>query len=87
MGQLNSTISKVFDRLERVLVLINEGRGGNDLVETNRGPKFVGIKLNYVKNKKYIDECDGVSNYDLENLSVECEDDNEEEIRFLQEEI
>ena len=56
----------MFDRLERVMVLTNEGRGGNDFVETKSIPKFEGIKLDYAKNKKYIDECD------LEKLFVGC---------------
>ena len=57
------------------------------MVETKREPKFEGIKLDYVKNRKCIDECENTSNYDLKKLFVECEDDEEEEAHFLQEEI
>ena len=36
-GDLDDVITKVFDRIKRVLVLINEAKGGNDLVETKKG--------------------------------------------------
>ena len=37
---LNEQISRVFIRLQKVLVLILQANGGNDLVETKRGKKF-----------------------------------------------
>ena len=35
--ELNEIITKVFNRLKIVLVLIIDGDGGNELVETKRG--------------------------------------------------
>ena len=43
-------INKVFDCLEKVLRLINEGRGSNDLVESKRGLKHDGLKFDHLKN-------------------------------------
>ena len=40
-GELNEVITKVFNRLKIVLVLIIEGDGGNELVETKRGKVFL----------------------------------------------
>ena len=37
---LTCVISKVYDRLKKVLILIVEGNGGNDFVETKRGKKW-----------------------------------------------
>ena len=48
-GFLDEIISKVFKRLEKVLCLINKGEGGNDLVETKRGPRAE-LKVDYYKN-------------------------------------
>ena len=53
-GDLDDVITKFFDRIKRVLVLINEGKGGNDLVETKRGVEHVDIKFNYTLNLKNI---------------------------------
>ena len=52
-GSLDDVISKVFKRLKKVLCLINEGEGGNDLVETQRGPK-IDLKFDYGKNLEMI---------------------------------
>ena len=52
-GCLDDVISKVFKRLKKVLCLINEGEGGNDLVETQRGPK-IDLKFDYGKNLEMI---------------------------------
>jgi len=38
-------IEKVWMRLKNVLVLIIEGRGSNDLVETKRGKKFRNLDM------------------------------------------
>ena len=40
-GKLNELITKVFNRRKSFLVLIVEGNGGNELVESKRGKKFV----------------------------------------------
>ena len=40
-GHLNDIISKVFGRLQKVLVLVVEGKGSNELVETKRGKQHV----------------------------------------------
>ena len=42
---MNNVMSKVFDRIKRVLALINEGGGGNDLVESKWGIKYEKLKL------------------------------------------
>ena len=48
-GFLDKIILKVFKRLEKVLCLINEGQGSNDLVETKRGSR-VELEFDYYKN-------------------------------------
>ena len=76
-GDLDDVITKVFDRIKRVLVLINEGKGGNDLVEAERGVEHVDIKFDYTLNLKNIakaneytimveDEDDGAIQIDVE---------------------
>ena len=44
-GHLDFMIEKVFKRLQKVLVLIVEAKGKNDLVETKRGKKFANLDL------------------------------------------
>ena len=44
-GHLDEMITKVYKRLKKVLVLIAEARGKNDLVETKRGKKFQDLDL------------------------------------------
>ena len=44
-GHLDKVIEKVFERLQKVLVLIAEAKGKNDLVETKRGKKFQDLDL------------------------------------------
>ena len=44
-GYLDQNIENVFKRLHKVLVLIVEGNGSNDLVESKRGVKNKNIKL------------------------------------------
>ena len=44
-GELNEVIIKVFNRLKIVLILIIEGNGGNELVETKRGKGFCNLDL------------------------------------------
>ena len=44
-GHLDTMIAKVCKRIEKVLVLIVEGKGKNDLVETKRGKKFADLDL------------------------------------------
>ena len=44
-GTLDKMITSVFKRLRRVLVLIIEAKGKNDLVETKRGKKFAALDL------------------------------------------
>ena len=62
---LNNVISKVFDRLEKVFSLINEGKGSNDLVESKHGLKYERLKFDHLKNIWYqkeavIDFSDGI---------------------------
>ena len=44
-GKLNELITKVFNRLKKVLVLIVKGNGGNGLVESKRGKKISNVDL------------------------------------------
>ena len=53
-GDLDDSITKVFDRIKRVLVLINEGNGANDLVETKRGVAHDDIKFDFKLNSTNI---------------------------------
>ena len=46
-GNFNHVISKVFDRMKKVLALINKGRGGNDMVKCKRGGKYENLKFDY----------------------------------------
>ena len=48
-GALDCIISHVFTCLERVVCFINEGEGGNNLVETRRGP-LEDVKNNFANN-------------------------------------
>ena len=47
---LTCVISKVYDRLKKVLILIVEGNGGNDFVETKRGKKWKNLDTKPVIN-------------------------------------
>lgn len=40
-GQLDGIINKVYGRLKKVLVLVVDGKGSNELVETKRGKQHV----------------------------------------------
>ena len=44
-GHLDTVIANVFNRLKKVLVLIIEADGGNDLVESKHGKKFANLDL------------------------------------------
>ena len=44
-GHLDNMITRVFNRLQKVLVLIVEAKGKNYLVETKRGKKIAGLDL------------------------------------------
>ena len=44
-GHLDDMIEKVCKQIQKVLVLIVEGKGKNDLVETKRGKKFADLDL------------------------------------------
>ena len=65
--ELNEQIQNVFKRLQKVLVLILEADGGNDLVETKRGKKFETLDLTDVNGEyipivnEYVDIVDGES--------------------------
>ena len=39
------TVTKVFHRLHKVLLLIQQDKGGNNLVETKRGKRYVDLDL------------------------------------------
>ena len=84
-GKLDTIIRKVFLRLERVLALINEGKGSNDRVEDNRGVKFEGMKFDFKKNLNYMYEANG-SVHEVVWATID-EDYYELEIDFEKEKI
>ena len=43
--RLDAVIGKVWTRMNKVLSLLVEGKGGNDLVEKKRGKKFTGLDV------------------------------------------
>ena len=51
---LDRVITNVFKRLEKVICLINEGDGGNDLVESKRGVKNEKMKFDFDRNLRKI---------------------------------
>jgi len=51
---LDKSIKNVFLRLEKVICLINEGDGANDLVETKRGVKNKSMKFDFAENLRKI---------------------------------
>ena len=68
---MNRVITNVFERIKRVLSLINEGEGGNDYVESKRGVKFENLKFDYNLNAKHIANNTGITEF-----VVEDEDDD-----------
>ena len=78
-GKLDHAITKVFLRLKNVLCNITEAKGDNDLVESKRGKKFDGIKIEDILKK--INENDnspidllGVDDDELGETEFEDED-------------
>ena len=59
---LDRVISNVFKRLEKVICLINEGDGGNDLVESKRGIKHEDMKFDFDSNLRKIMNDDDEAN-------------------------
>ena len=53
--QMSLVISNVFTKLQNVICLINEGDGGNDLVEENRGPRHADMKFDFEANSVKIE--------------------------------
>jgi len=53
-SSLTWCISNVFVSLKKVICLINEGDGGNDLVETKRGIKYSDMKFDFDLNLRKI---------------------------------
>ena len=66
-GNMNRVITNVFDRIKRVLNLINEGEGGNDYVETKRGVKFENMKFDYNLNTEHMSNNTGVTEFMIED--------------------
>ena len=67
---LTATIGKVFERLNNVLCLINDGNGSNDLVETKRGVQNRNMKMDWNNNSTTHD------------INLENSDDEEDECYF-----
>ena len=70
-GELNATITSVFKRLKRVLALIIEAKGKNDLVEEKRGKKWSSLDLLV----NLTDVCDN----DVPELEPELLDEEDDE--------
>ena len=78
-GKLNNLIIKVFNRLEKVLYLINEGQGSNDLVESKCGLKCEVFKFDHLKNIWYQKEAlYGSVDHTIADNNVENDDDGGE---------
>ena len=75
---LDCIIINVFDYLERVLSLINDSHGGNDLVETKSGIKHEGMKFDLNIITKYSEECNGDTSDDIQNVIRNNADDKVE---------
>ena len=48
---MDSVITEVFLKLEKITCLINEGDGGNDLVEVKRGKANANIEFDFKANE------------------------------------
>ena len=68
---MDEIIGKVFKRIGKVLALINEGEGGNDLVESKRGIKHEGLNFDYDLNAKNLHD-------HVESNEYYVEDDDED---------
>ena len=85
---LDRCITNVFTRLEKVICLINEGDGGNDLVETKRGTKYSDMKFNFDMNLRKImkDNANETTRLTVtDSLNVSADDnvaDDEDMINF-----
>ena len=53
-SNMDRVITSGFDRINRVLTLINEGEGGNDYVESKLGLKYENLKFDYNLNTEYV---------------------------------
>ena len=52
---MSSVITNVFAKLHNIICLINEGDGGNDLVEEKRGPTNADMKFDFEANSVKIE--------------------------------
>ena len=77
-------VNKVFEPLSKVLCLINNGRGGNNLAETERGVKNEDMKFNFELNTQYSVECNGIIDKYTNNI---VNDDDKEDAEFTTEDI
>ena len=82
---LDRSINNVFIRLQKVLCLINEGDGGNNLVETKRGVKNKDLKFDFESNLRKIMK--STNDYLLTNEIDNTNDGNCNEIPLEDQEI
>ena len=47
---MDALITNIFTKLEKIICLINEGDGGNDLVEMKRGKSNANMKIYFKAN-------------------------------------
>ena len=85
-GKLDRQITNVFKRLEKLLCLINEGEGGNDLVELKRGKKNRNLKFDLILNQINIEKSqEGIvvtANIEEHAIGVHVENDDKELVEF-----
>lgn len=51
-GNFEDIITRLFHMIKRVLIVTNEGNGGNDLVKTKRGEAHADNKFDFILNSK-----------------------------------
>ena len=64
---MDRVITSVFNRIKRVLTLINEGEGGNDYVESKRGIKYENMKFDYNLNAEHLSKNNGMTEFMIED--------------------
>ena len=74
-GSLDVEVSNVFRRLEKVLLLLNDGCGENDLVETKRKVTDI-FKFDFIKNLVYSSEAS--MDFSIDRLDVDADGNGNE---------
>ena len=59
--EMSAITSKVFIKLKKVICLINNGNGGNDLIEDMRGKRHADMKFGFVTNAAKIEQIEAAA--------------------------